>query len=229
MIRKLLVSSMLLAGSLAAVPAKAVSTIAYWDTLGAPGNQASTAGAGSTNVTAASLLRGTGLTPSAAGNSFSASGWNPGEYFSLGFTVADGYKVSLDRMYLGSRSSSTGPGTMALYYSGDGCSTALATFNQSPGGNFVNSIVDLAALANLVGTVEFRIGMVAGAAANGGAVGSAGTFRVGGYFENGLFERDLQFTGTTEAVGAVVPLPAAAWLMLAGLGALATTARRRKD
>jgi hypothetical protein len=81
----------------------------------------------------------------------------------------------------------------------------------------------------LVGTVEFRIGMIAGAAANGGAVAGAGTFRVGGYFENGVFERDLQFTGTTEEIGgAVVPLPAAAWLMLAGLGAIATTARRRK-
>jgi hypothetical protein len=228
MIRKLLVSTMLVAGSLAALPVQAISTLAYWDTLAAPGNQAFTAGAGSANVTAENLIRGPGLTPSGAANSFSASGWNAGEYFSLGFTVASGYKVSLDRMYLGSRSSGTGPGTMALYYSGDGFSSALATFNQAPGGNFVNSIVDLTALTNLVGTVEFRIGMVAGAAANGGSVASAGTFRVGGYFENGLFERDLQFTGLTEAIGGVVPLPAAAWLMLAGLGALAATARRRK-
>ena len=229
MIRKLLASSMLVAGSLAALPAQAISTIAYWDTLGAPGNQATTPGAGSANVTAASIARGPGLTPTAAANSFSASGWNAGEYLSLGFTVADGYKVSLDSMYLGSRSSGTGPGTMALYYSGNGYSTALATFDQSPGANFLNSIVDLTALTNLVGTVEFRIGMVAGAAANGGSVASAGTFRVGGYFENGLFERDLQFTGTTDAIGgAVVPLPAAAWLMLAGLGVLVTTARQRK-
>ena len=229
MIRKLFVSTMLVAGSLAALPAQALSTLAYWDTLGQPGNQVTSPGAGSANVTASSIARGPGLTASAAANSFAASGWNAGEYFSLGFTVGSGYQVSLASLYIGTRSSNTGPGTMGLYYSGNGYSTALATFNQAPGSNFVNTIVDLSALTNLVGTVEFRIGMVAGAAANGGAVQSAGTFRVGGYFENGVFERDLQFTGTTEEIGgAVVPLPAAAWLMLAGLGAIATTARRRK-
>jgi hypothetical protein len=71
--------------------------------------------------------------------------------------------------------------------------------------------------------------MIGAGAANGGAAtASAGTFRVTGYFENGIFERDLQFTGTTEAIGAAIPLPAAAWLMLAGLGAMGAAARRRK-
>lgn len=227
MIPKLFATSLLVAGSLAAVPAQAVSTLAYWDTLGQPGNQVTSPGAGSPNVTAAALSRGPGLTASAAANSFSASGWNAGEYFSLGFTVDPGYTVSLASLYLGTRSSATGPGTMALYYSGNGFSTALATFNQAPGGNFVNTIVDLSTLASLSGAVEFRIGMVAGSAANGGSVAAAGTFRVGGYFENGNFERDLQFTGTLAPVGAVVPLPAAVWLMIAGLGALGAVARRR--
>jgi hypothetical protein len=217
------------AGSLAALPAQALSTLAYWDTLGQPGSQVTSPGAGSPNVTATSIARGPGLNAASASNAFSASGWNAGEYFSLGFTVGSGYRVSLASLYIGTRSSATGPGTMGLYYSGNGFSTALATFNQAPGGNFVNSIVNLSALTNLVGTVEFRIGMIAGAAANGGGVQSAGTFRVGAYFENGIFERDLQFTGTTEALGgAPVPLPAAAWLMLAGLGAMVTMARRRK-
>ena len=177
MIRKLFVSTMLVAGSLAALPAQALSTLAYWDTLGQPGNQATSPGAGSANVTASSIARGPGLTASAATNSFAASGWNAGEYFSLGFTVGSGYQVSLASLDIGTRSSTTGPGTMGLYYSGNGYSTALATFNQAPGSNFVNTIVDLSALTNLVGTVEFRIGMIAGAAANGGAVPSAAAAR----------------------------------------------------
>jgi hypothetical protein len=58
------------------------------------------------------------------------------------------------------RSSATGPGTIGLYYSGDGVTAALATFNQAPGANFVNSVVDLDSLPGLAGTVEFRLRQV---------------------------------------------------------------------
>ncbi|MCU0922668.1 MAG: hypothetical protein MUF16_20500, partial [Burkholderiaceae bacterium] len=98
------------------------------------------------------------------------------------------------------RSSATGPGTIGLYYSGDGVTAALATFNQAPGANFVNSVVDLDSLPGLAGTVEFRLRQVGTTAANGGSTGANGTFRLTGYFESGVFERSAQFTGSVTAI-----------------------------
>ncbi len=204
-----------------AVSANASVTLSQWDTLGQPGSQASSAGIGSANITAGDLARGAGLTGTAAANSISASGWNnqTTDYFSFGFTVASGFSANLDSLYIGSRSSGTGPGTLGLYYSGDGYSTNLFTFNQAPGANFVNSIVSLSGLTGLTGNVEFRIAQIGSLAANGGATSSNGTFRLTGYFANGAFDRNLQITGE------VVPAPAS--LALLGLGGLAAIRRRR--
>jgi hypothetical protein len=226
--RILAVSTLLAAGVGSSSVNAAV--IAEWDLLGAAGSQASTAalppvplGLG---VTGDPLARGSGLAGSTASNSISASGWNgqATDYFSLGFTVAPGYSVDLTSLYIGTRSSNTGPGTLGLFYSGDGFATNLFSFNQAPGGNFVNSIVDLSALPNLTGSVEFRIFQVGTNAANGGATGSSGTFRLAAYFDSGTFDRNLQFTGDVST--AVIPEPSAAWLAIFGLAGLGTLARR---
>ena len=204
-----------------AVSANASVTLSDWNLTGAPGTQALTTGNGSANITASDLARGAGLTGTAAANSISASGWTnqTTDYFSFGFTVAGGYSANLDSLYIGSRSSGTGPGTLGLYYSGDGFSSNLFTFNQAPGANFVNSIVSLSGLTGLTGNVEFRVAAIGSVAANGGATGSNGTFRLTGYFANGAFDRNLQITGD------VVPAPAS--LALIGLGGLVATRRRR--
>ncbi len=201
--------------------ASASVTISQWDLLNAPGNQVSSPGIGSANVAAMDLTRGTGLTASAASNSFSASGWTQqtSDYFSWGFTVDSGFQVNLDKLYIGTRSSNTGPGTMGLYYSGDGFSSLLHTFDQTPGSNFVNSVIDLSALPNLSGTVEFRVGQVGSGAANGGTTSASGTFRFSAYFFNNTFDRNLQFTGD------VIPTPGA--MALLGLGGLVAGRRRR--
>ena len=52
---------------------------------------------------------------------------------------------------------------------GDAIATALTTFDQAPGSNFVNTIVDLSALPDLMGNVEFRVAQIGTAAANGGS------------------------------------------------------------
>ncbi|MCL4220936.1 MAG: PEP-CTERM sorting domain-containing protein [Phycisphaerales bacterium] len=196
--------------------------ITSWVNFGQPGNQAfSSVGTQAANVTGSNLVRGSGLTPSAASNAFSASNWQFGDsndYFSFGFTVDSGYAVNLESLWIGMRSSNTGPGLMGLYYNGDGYSSALATFDMSPGSVFVNAIVDLSALSGLTGAVEFRLMMAANIAANGGSVSASGTYRVGDHFDGANFS-EMRVTGT------VVPTPAS--MALIGLGGLVAGRRRR--
>ena len=70
----------------------------------------------------------------------------------------------------------------------------------APGSNFVDSVVDLSALRELAGEVEFRLLQVGTVAANGGSTARAGTFRVTSYFAAGSFDRNMQFTGTVSAI-----------------------------
>ncbi|MFO0833566.1 MAG: MYXO-CTERM sorting domain-containing protein [Phycisphaerales bacterium] len=200
--------------------ASASVTVSQWDLTGAPGDQAFTAGSGITHVSATNLTRGTGLGVSAAGNSFSSLGWTQQttDYFSWGFSVDAGYAVNLDKLYIGTRSSNTGPGLMGLYYSGDGFATAITTFAQV-GTAFNNMAIDLSALPNVSGNVEFRVVQIGNVAANGGTTSSSGTFRFTAYFINSTFDRNLQFTGD------VVPTPGA--MALLGLGGLVAGRRRR--
>ncbi|MDX2147499.1 MAG: hypothetical protein SFZ23_08240 [Planctomycetota bacterium] len=198
-------------------------TVASWVLLGQPGNQPSVAGVGSANVTANPLARGAGLAGNSGSNSLNTSGWadlGANDFISLGFTVAAGYQTDLSQLYIGTRSSGTGPGFLGLFYSGDGFSTNLFSFIQ-PDSTFVNSVIDLSALPNLTGNVEFRLRALNNTSANGGAISANGTFRVTAYFVNGQFDRDTQFTGTTT----LIPAPGAVALM--GLGGLVAGRRRR--
>lgn len=207
--------------------AASAQVITEWDFLGAPGNQPSQpAFSSAANVTGSAITRGAGLVASAAGSSISASGWENAtqgagatEYFSFGFTVAPGFSVDLAGLAIGTRSSNTGPGTLGLFYNGDGFTTNLFTFNQAPGSNFVNSLIDLSSLPALSGNVEFRIIEIGNNAAAGGSTASAGTLRLTSYFENGQFNRTMQFTGE------VIPTPGA--IALAGLAGVVGLRRRR--
>jgi hypothetical protein len=202
--------------------ADAQSTVSQWDLQGAPGDQAFTVGAGTAGVTAANLVRGAGLIGAVGANSMNASGWNDlgaTDYFSFGFTPDAGVDVDLASLYIGTRSSATGPGFLGLFSSLDGFTTNLFTFAQAPGGNFVNSIVDVSSLPDITGPVEFRVKAINGTAANGGTTGAAGTFRVTGYFIGGVFDRNLQLTGT------ITPAPGS--LALLGLGGVFAARRRR--
>jgi hypothetical protein len=199
-------------------------TVVDWRLTGQPGDQATVAAnSAAAHITGSSLTRGPGLTGATAANSMNASGWHPGEYFEFGFTVATNYYVDLDRLYLGTRSSATGPGSLGLFWSGDGFSSTLFTFNQAPGGNFVNGAIDLAGLRGLTGAVNFRIRNLGNTAANGGTIGTAGTFRVTDYFVGGSFDRNMQLTGTVN----LIPLPAAGWLLGSALLGMTGLARRQ--
>lgn len=207
-----------------ATAASAQDVITSWVNFGQTGDQASSAvGTAAANVTGIELTRGSGLNPSAAGNSFSSSGWDQGDgddandYFSFGFTVADGFSVNLESFWVGARSSNTGPGFLGLYSSVDGFTTNLFTFTQS-GTAFNNAIADVSGLTGLTGTVEFRVLALNNISANGGTVGSGGTFRFGDHFDGTNFT-EMRFEGT------VVPAPGA--MALLGLGGLVATRRRR--
>jgi 2',3'-cyclic-nucleotide 2'-phosphodiesterase / 3'-nucleotidase / 5'-nucleotidase len=173
-----------------------------WDLSGASGNQASqTPASAAVNVTGLPMVRGPGLNATTAGNSFSSSGWdgsNANDYIEFGFTVGAGFSVDLNQLVIATRSSGTGPGTLGLYWSGDGYTTPLFTFVQD-NTNFNNQIVDLSVLAALTGTATFRLIEIGDTRASGsGATSSAGTFRVAEYTEGSGFV-DVQFTGSVHA------------------------------
>ncbi len=222
------ISSLMTAAVLASAVSAQAATLVEYDLTGAPGNQAFTAGAAATNLTALNLTRGAGLTATSAGNSFSASGWEgtaagalSNEFFQFGFSVAPGYQATLDDLYIGTRSSNTGPGTIGVFSSLDNYATAITTISQTPGSNFVNSVIDLSSLGTVTGDLTFRLIEVNNTAANNGITASGGTFRVTGYFVNNAFDRNFQITGTVSAI------PEPSMLGLVALAAPAMLRRRR--
>jgi hypothetical protein len=209
-------SLFLLAGAL---NAHAVPLVA-WNLTGQPGDEASVAASFSaTNVSGADLTRGAGLNPNVAQNSLNSKGWNNQntDYVQFGLTVDPGYKVNLSELYIGTRSSPTGPGTMGLYVSTDNYANPLTTFNQAPGDNFIYSFVTFSTLNDLTDTIYFRLIQIGTTAAGGGTPTSLGTFRVTNYTTTGSFN----LTGSVSPV----PLPGAVWLL--GSGLLGLTGWRR--
>jgi hypothetical protein len=205
------------------------AVIVSWDLTGDPGNQTTEpAVSAAPNLTGSAMARGSGLTASAATHSFTATGFDgtaaspavDPDYMSFGFTVAAGYEVDLSTLTIATRSSATAPGTIGLYYSGDNYAAPLATFTQ-PNAQFLNSIVNLATLPNLTGTVEFRLIEIGDLQADGvGATASTGTFRIGEYTADaGVTFIDVNFDGT------VIPEPAGVAML--GVGAIGLLRRRR--
>jgi len=171
------------------------STLVSWDFEGEPGNQGATSGQGSDNISALDFIRGSAISPSAAGNSISGSNWSTGEnaYFEFGLTIEEGFEAKLEELLISTRSSNTGPADLSLRYSVDNFEADLANWANS-GTNFSNLRLDLAALQALTGTVRFRVVVTSNVSANGGTLGSGGTLRVGNLFESGTFI-PVQFTG----------------------------------
>jgi hypothetical protein len=199
------------------------TTIASWDMLGEPGDQAFTSGVGSPNVTANDMLRGAGLIPNAGNNSLNSRGWasiSPDDYVEFGFTVGAGFFVSLDDLIIATRSSNTGPGTMGIFTSLDGFSIPIATLIQ-PGDGFLDSVIDLSGLGPVMGGFSVRLLEIGNTQADGmGATADGGTFRVVDFLGPGGFV-DTQFTGTLQ-----VPAPPTLSLLAAGLIAAVFFRRR---
>lgn len=210
--------------------AAATATIASADVItsyinfGQPGDQiASPTGTVAPNVSALPLTRGAGLNPNVGANSLNSAGWNggnPDDYITFGFTVADGYRVNLESLFFGGRSSGSGPGDLGVFSSLDGFAAPLHTYTQT-GTAFTNNAIDLSALSGLTGAVEFRIYATSDRRADGTfGISSAGTYRVGDYSDGAVFS-EFRFEGRVK----VIPTPGAAALLAVG-GIFA--ARRRR-
>lgn len=206
--------------------AHAVSLVA-WNLTDQLGDETSVAASFSaTNVSGLNLTRGAGLDPNKGIDSMNSRGWNNQntDYVQFGLTVDPGYKVNISELYIGTRSSFTGPGTMGLYVSTDNYGNPLTTFNQAPGENFVYSLATFSTLNDLTGTIYFRLMQIGTTAANGGATGSIGTLRVTNYFQGGIDTGSFRITGSIVPV----PIPGAVWLLGSGLLGLTGWRRFRK-
>jgi hypothetical protein len=201
--------------------------VAEWDTSGKTGTEVSIAGAGSAQVTAADLVRGAGVAASSAANNFGSTGWNgvnANDYIQFGMTVANGYQANLNELWISTRSSSTGPGTIGLYSSLDNYTSAITTITQ-PSAAYVNSKIDLSSLGIITNTVYFRVMEINDTAPNGSATAGTGTFRVGDYYDGSAF-LNIILEGETSS-STPTPVPAAAWLLGSGLLGLVGLRRRQ--
>lgn len=116
------------------------------------------------NGDASVISRGTGLTPSGAGNTFSSSAWttetsrDANDYYEFTLTPNNGYLMTLTRVETDERRSDTGIRIWEIYSSVDSYATALATFNVSAANVYrTDQGVDLSSsFANLGSGVTFR-------------------------------------------------------------------------
>jgi PEP-CTERM motif len=164
-------------------------------------------------ITGSSITRSTGLSDVAGStNGFNSSGWNTaGQFVDLGFTVSPGKVVSLSEFEFASRSSATGPGSIDVDVSvNGGAFTKLSTINL-PSATFVDTDLTFAPIT-VTSSLDIRFEVTPGSsAANGGAIGSAGSWRISDYSpDNGATFLPVQL------VGSVVPEPSS--FVLAGIG-----------
>ncbi|MFH0729254.1 MAG: hypothetical protein V2B19_23285 [Pseudomonadota bacterium] len=206
----LLMAFLLFAGTANAMVA-APDVVAQWDMTGQPGTQVFTDGIDSDYATAENMVRGSGLLGNTGVDSMNSKGWDgtdAGDYFEFGFSVGSGYQVDLSQLWIGTRSSSTGPGTIGVYTSLDSYTTAAATLIQQ-NTTVLNSILDLRGLGPITGDFYVRLMEIGDTQAGGsGATASTGTFRVADYYDGSAFT-DVQFTGYVSQV----PVPGAFWLL----------------
>src|SRR5687768_3493837 len=133
---------------------------------GAAGNEASFGpDAQPPGMSASDVTRGSGLTPSAASGAFSSSAWTTAatrdlnDYYALAIGPQAGFLMTLTRLELDERRSSTGIRSWSVYSSLDSFASALGTFSV-PDDDLtrVNQGINLSgAFANLALPVEFRI------------------------------------------------------------------------
>ena len=224
---KMMFLAALAGAAITAVPANAAPIVQY-DFNGAPGNQASTA---ATNVAAGltglSFSRGSGLTATAGANSINSSGFNvptDNDFYSFGLNVLSGFTATIDQLVLGSQSSNTGPGSINLLASIDGGAfTTVASYLQTASNlSQTITITPITALSN----VTFRLVSANQVAANGGAIGAAGTFRVTNFAPTGA-NTPVTINGTVTNVVSAVPEPATWAMIIVGFGMAGAAMRRR--
>nr|WP_319493799.1 hypothetical protein [uncultured Desulfobacter sp.] len=206
--------------------------VANWDMYGEPGDQEFTEPAGAADyITAFDMFRGSGLSNGQTGaNSLNSTGWggtDTDDYIEFGFSVADGYEVTLSELWLGTRSSNTGPGTIGVYSSVDDFNTPVYTITQQ-GKSYSNSIIDLSSLGTITCDFSVRLYEIGNLQADDeGETSDSGTFRITDYYDNGTYT-DVQFVGTVAASGGASTVPVPNTVILLGWGLIGLAGIKRK-
>ncbi|WP_321417734.1 hypothetical protein [uncultured Desulfobacter sp.] len=206
--------------------------VANWDMADEPGDQEYTEAAGAADyITAFDMVRGTGLSNSYTGNnSLNSNGWggtDADDYLEFGFSVADGYEVTLSELWLGTRSSNTGPGTIGVYSSVDEFNSSVYTITQQ-GSSYSNNIIDLSSLGTIPGDFSIRLYEIGNLQADDdGETADTGTFRITDYYYSGSYI-DVQFVGTVAASAGTSPVPVPNAVILLGWGLIGLAGIKRK-
>jgi hypothetical protein len=189
--------------------------VASWDNNNRTGDQIFTEGGGSAHVTATSMTRSAGLAGNSEANSLSSRGFNSAAtYIEFGFNVDSGYQTKLNDLWIGTKSSATGAGSIGVFTSLDNYTKAIYTIEGNTAS--VNSKIDLSSLGSVSGTFSIRLKPVAAAdgkfydATGHEGIAADSTFSVTNYFET---PASTTIDGNTTAT----PLPAAVWLLGSGL------------
>ncbi|MFO1088396.1 MAG: hypothetical protein U1E46_02305 [Hyphomicrobiales bacterium] len=202
------------------------ASIAGWKIGTTSGNRAAIAASAaltSDKVKANNLLLGTGLNSTGGGTTLASTGWTgeATDYVTFSFSVTPGYALTLDNLYISTRSSPQGPGVLALYSSLDGFRNAIYTFTQPTANGTLNSVVTLGKLPVVTSSVEFRIQQVGTRSVAGGSTAPNGNFRVIDSVASDPTLTGMRITGQIAAV----PLPPAVALFGAGLLLLGVSGR----
>lgn len=194
--------------------------VAKWDNQGAAGNQAYTAGIGSAHVTATGMTRSAGLAGTIENHSLSSLGFNSAnDYIQFGFKVESGYQTTLNNLWIGTKSSANGPGTIGVYTSLDNFTKAIYLISENS--SQVNSEIPLSSLGAITGEFTIRLKAVGTTNATGHeGIADTSTFSVTNYTSTNL---PTEFDGNTNAT----PIPAAIWMMGSGLLGLAGIRKKR--
>ena len=213
-------------------------TLAEWDTAGFSGTETSISQSASSieGVTISNITLGSSIGSTSGGGGINTNGWSSssvgttgatsGYYVGFSITVASDYELTLDTLSLTGRSSNTGPGNLGVYYSGNSYATDMASFSQS-GTSYTVHNLNLSTIVLSAGTYDFRIALVDGVSANGGAVAGGGTFRLmnpGSTGASSVGENPISLSGTLQAVPEPGTYAAIAGLMVLGL----VVVRRRR-
>jgi hypothetical protein len=208
--------------------------LAKWDTSGLTSDVNPIIGEGYCAIYDVKLTRGPGLSYNAGANSMNTKGWNgtdAGDYIEFSFKKAADYKVTLDEIWIGTKSSSTGPGEMGFYLSTDNFATSSQFGSVTlDGDNYNNAIISIDELLDCpYEEIAIRLYQIDDIAANGGTTAGTGTFRVADYTDKSVdpyIYYDIVITG--ECAPCPVPVPAAAWLLGSGLLGLVGLKRKRQ-
>ena len=204
-----------------AVSAQAAN-ISSWDLEGRHTSSVGVSGSAD-HVTGFSMVRGPALTVYNNYKGFYSSGWSTrteNDYVEFGFSVEDGYEVTLNYLLIGVGSNNSAPDTAGFYTSLDNFQDPVATVRQSGESSKYLSI-NLSGLGSITGDFTMHLTAIGNMTVYGNDYSNtvAGPLGIVDTWNSTSGYVDVYFDGEVTEL-APVPLPGAVWLLLSGAAAL---------